>query len=68
MSMLLFSLLNLRITKNAVNIGTYSLEFPVVIFEIVVGVILGIFLNGKLLLFSPEVFHGREPSIWGVLL
>ena len=25
MSMLLFSLLNLRITKNAVNIGTYSL-------------------------------------------
>lgn len=24
--------------------------------------------NGKLLLFSPEVFHGREPSIWGVLL
>ena len=36
MSMLLFSLLNLRITKNAVNIGTYSLEFPVVIFEIMV--------------------------------
>lgn len=34
--MLLFSLLNLRITKNAVNIGTYSLEFPVVIFEIMV--------------------------------
>ena len=47
-SMLLFSLLNLRITKNAVNIGTYSLEFPVVIFEIMVCVILGILLNGKL--------------------
>lgn len=25
-------------------------------------------VHGKLLLFSPEVFHGREPSIWGVLL
>ena len=36
--MLLFSLLNLRITKNAVNIGTYSLEFPVVIFEIMVSI------------------------------
>lgn len=39
-----------------------------VIFEIVICVILGIFLNGKLFLFGPEVFHGRELSIWGVLL
>lgn len=39
-----------------------------VIFEIVVCVILRIFLNGKLFLFGPEVFHGRELSIWGVLL
>lgn len=31
-------------------------------------VILRIFLNGKLLLFGPEVFHSRELSIWGVLL
>lgn len=67
-SMLLFSLLNLRITKNAVNIGAYGLEFLIVISEIVVSIILGIFLNGKLLLFGPEVFHGRELSIWGVLL
>lgn len=67
-SMLLFSLLNLRITKNAVNIGAYGLEFLIVISEIVVSIILGIFLNGKLLLFGPEVFHGRELSILGVLL
>ena len=68
MSMLLFSLLNLRITKNAVNIGTYSLEFSVVISEIVISIILSVFLNGKLFLFGPKVFHGRELSIWGVLL
>lgn len=36
MSMLLFSLLNLRITKNAVNIGAYGLKFIIVISEIVV--------------------------------
>lgn len=34
--MLLFSLLNLRITKNAVNIGAYGLKFIIVISEIVV--------------------------------
>ena len=67
-SMLLFSLLNLRITKNAVNIGAYGLKFIIVISEIVVCVILRIFLNGKLFLFGPEVFHSRELSIWGVLL
>lgn len=44
-SMLLFSLLNLRITKNAVNIGAYGLKFIIVISEIVVCVILRIFLN-----------------------
>lgn len=43
--MLLFSLLNLRITKNAVNIGAYGLKFIIVISEIVVCVILRIFLN-----------------------
>lgn len=67
-SMLLFSLLNLRITQNAVNIGAYGLKFIIVISEIVVCVVLRIFLNGKLLLFGPEVFHSRELSIWGVLL
>ena len=66
--MLLFSLLNLRITQNAVNIGAYGLKFIIVISEIVVCVVLRIFLNGKLLLFGPEVFHSRELSIWGVLL
>ena len=48
--------------------STYSLEFFVVISEIVVSIILSVFLNGKLFLFGPKVFHGRELSIWGVLL
>ena len=39
-----------------------------VAFEIVVSIILSVFLNGKLFLFGPEVFHGRELSIWEVLL
>ena len=46
--------------EDAVYIGTYGLEFFVVILEVAVSIVLSVFLNRKLLFFCPEVFHGRK--------
>lgn len=46
--------------EDAVYIGTHGLEFFVVILEVEVSIVLGVFLNRKLLFFCPEVFHGRK--------